>query len=56
MNAKKAMLALVVLFLGFWMFTDPSGLADAARSGFEQAWSLAEDLFTAIIRFFNALV
>ncbi len=33
MNAKKAILALVVVFLGFWMFTDPNGLADAASAG-----------------------
>jgi hypothetical protein len=56
MNAKKAMLAVVVVFLGFWMFTDPQGLADAARSGFSQSWNLAEQLFTAVIRFFGALV
>jgi hypothetical protein len=56
MNAKKAVLALVVVFLGFWMFTDPSGLADAARSAASQTWSLAEQLFSAIIRFFGALV
>jgi hypothetical protein len=49
-------LALVVVFLGFWMFTDPSGLADAARSAASQTWSLAEQLFSAIIRFFGALV
>ena len=56
MNAKKAVLALVVVFLGFWMFTDPSGLADAARSAAGQTWNLAEQLFSAIIRFFGALV
>ena len=56
MNAKKAMLAVVVVFLGFWMFTDPEGLADAARSGFSQTWNLAEQLFSAVIRFFGALV
>ena len=56
MNAKKAMLAVVVVFLGFWMFTDPSGLADAARSAASQTWNLAEQLFSAIIRFFGALV
>jgi hypothetical protein len=56
MNAKKAVLAVVVVFLGFWMFTDPSGLADAARSAASQTWSLAEQLFSAIIRFFGALV
>ncbi len=56
MNAKKAFMALVVVFLGFWMFTDPSGLAEAARSGASQVWSLAEQLFQAVIRFFGALV
>ncbi len=56
MNTKKAMGAVLVLFLGFWMFTDPQGLADAARSGFGQTWNLAEQLFSAVIRFFGALV
>jgi hypothetical protein len=56
MNAKKAFMAVVVVFLGFWMFTDPSGLAEAARAGASQVWSLAEQLFQAVIRFFGALV
>ena len=56
MNTKKAILALIVVFLGFWMFTDPAGLADAAKSGFSQTWNLAEQLFGAVIRFFGALV
>jgi hypothetical protein len=55
MNAKKAILALVVVFLGFWMFTDPNGLADAASAGAEQVWVLAQQLFTAIIDFVGAL-
>lgn len=55
MSAKKALLAVVVVFLGFWMFTDPHGLAEAARSGASQTWSLAEQLFTAVIDFFGAL-
>lgn len=55
MNAKKALLAVVVVFLGFWMFTDPSGLAEAAKAAGGQTWSLAEDLFRAIIRFVGAL-
>ena len=55
MNAKKAIFALVVVFLGFWMFTDPNGLADAASAGAEQAWVLAQQLFTAIIDFVGAL-
>ncbi len=55
MHAKKAMLALVVLFLGFWMFTDPNGLASAAKAGGEQTWSLATELFRAVIDFVGAL-
>ncbi|MET0523469.1 MAG: hypothetical protein ABWZ91_01610 [Nocardioides sp.] len=55
MNAKKAILALVVVFLGFWMFTDPKGLADAAQGAAAQTWSLAEQLFSAVIDFVGAL-
>jgi hypothetical protein len=56
MNAKKAILVVVVVFLGFWMFTDPSGMADASKAAFGQTWNLAEQLFRAVIRFFGALV
>ncbi len=56
MNAKKAVMVVVVVFLGFWMFTDPSGLADAAKAAASQTWNLAEQLFSAVIRFFGALV
>lgn len=56
MNTKKALLALVVVFLGFWMFTDPNGLAVAARAGADQTWEIATDLFRAVIRFFGALL
>lgn len=55
MNAKKAVLAVVVVFLGFWMFTDPNGLAVAAQAGAGQTWSLAEQLFRAVIDFVGAL-
>jgi hypothetical protein len=55
MNAKKAVLGLLVVFLGFWMFTDPQGLAEAARDGAGQAWSLAQQLFRAVINFVGAL-
>ena len=52
---KKALLLLVVVFLGFWMFTDPNGLADAAGSAAGTTWSLTQDLFRAIIDFVDAL-
>ena len=55
MNVKKVIIALVVVFLGFWMFTDPNGLAEAAKSTADQAWVLAQQLFTAIIDFVGAL-
>jgi hypothetical protein len=55
MNAKKALLAVVVVFLGFWMFTDPNGLAQAAKGAGSQTWQLATQLFTAVIDFFGAL-
>jgi hypothetical protein len=55
MNAKKALLALIVVFLGFWMFTDPQGLADAAKESGAQTWQLATQLFEAVIDFFGAL-
>ena len=55
MNVKKVVIALVVVFLGFWMFTDPNGLAAAARAAADQGWTLAQQLFTAIIDFVGAL-
>ena len=55
MDAKKALLLLVVVFLGFWMFTDPSGLADAAKTAASSAWSLLIQLFDAVIGFVDAL-
>jgi hypothetical protein len=45
----------VVVFLGFWMFTDPGGLASAAKAIAGQTWELAQSLFQAVIRFFGAL-
>lgn len=55
MDAKKLLLALGVVFLGFWMFKDPQGLADAAGTSAGAAWVMATRLFQALIRFFGAL-
>lgn len=55
MNAKKAIVVLLVVFLGFWMFTDPNGLAEAAKAGGAQTWGLTQQLFAAIIDFVGAL-
>ena len=55
MDAKKLLLLLAVLFLGFWMFTDPCGLADSAKSAASSAWSLLIQVFDALIGFVDAL-
>jgi hypothetical protein len=55
MKAKKTILVVVVVFLGFWMLTDPHGLADTAQSAGGNGWELTEQLFTGVIDFFGAL-
>ena len=55
MDAKKLFLALVVVFLGFWMFTDPRGLADAAGTSADATWAMTTNLFQALIRFIGAI-
>jgi hypothetical protein len=43
-----------VLFVGFWMFTDPTGLADLTKSGFSNGRDLVWELFTNAIEFFKS--
>jgi hypothetical protein len=52
---KKLLLVVVVLFLGFWLFTDPHGLAHATRSSAGQTADLSGQMFTSLIAFFRAL-
>lgn len=55
---KKLMpLAIVVafVFVGYWMFTDPSRLAEVTKDGASAGWDLATDLFDGLIDFINAL-
>lgn len=52
---QKVVLVLVVVFLGFWMVTDPSGLADAGGAVASRVVTWTGDLFNAVIRFFNEL-
>ena len=56
MDAKKGVLAVVVLFVGFYMFKDPSGLADLASTAATEGWALTTQLFEATIRFLNELL
>ncbi|MDN5896216.1 MAG: hypothetical protein L0H93_19615 [Nocardioides sp.] len=55
MGAKKGILVVLVLFLGFYMFKDPSGLAELAGSGGGELWSMTTQLFDATIRFIEEL-
>jgi len=52
---KKAIIAVLVVFVGFWMLTDPSGLASSTQSAGGQAWQWTEQLFAGAIDFFGAL-
>jgi hypothetical protein len=52
MDSKKlAIVGVIVVFLGFWMFTDPGGLAEIAKSASSTGWNMATDLFSVIIDF-----
>jgi hypothetical protein len=55
MNAKKLIAVVVVVFLGFWMLQDPTGLADKAKSAGGDGWNVTEKLFTGVIDFVDAL-
>jgi len=52
---SKVIAVVVVGFLGFWMFTDPSGLADVAQSAAGSLKTLTTQLFGALIDFIGAL-
>lgn len=55
MKAKKIVWGLVILFLLFWLFSDPNGLADSAGIAFSKAWDLLTALFNGLIDFFDQL-
>jgi hypothetical protein len=55
MNAKRVVTLVVIVFLGFWMFTDPTSLARIVTDGGNNGWSVATDLFTAVIDFIKQL-
>ncbi|WP_203338034.1 hypothetical protein [Nocardioides limicola] len=55
MNAKNALIVLVAVFLGFWMFTDPSGLAEVSRTAGLAVWDGLGSVFGALISFIAEL-
>lgn len=52
---KKILPLLLVVFLGFWLFTDPHGLAHATKSSASETWNLSSQFFTSLIAFFRDL-
>jgi hypothetical protein len=52
---KKLVLVAVVLFLGFWMFTNPRSLADTSQDAGGQAVAMTGDFFEALIDFVGEL-
>ncbi len=55
MDKKKALLALVIAFVAFWMFSDPGGLADAAKNAASTAWSILVRVLDTLLGFVRAL-
>jgi len=53
---KKVVLVIVVLFIGFYLLTQPVAFADFAGDAFTTVWDLATEFFEAVIAFLNALV
>jgi hypothetical protein len=54
MNAKKLVVLVAVVFLGFWMFSDPSGLATTSKSAATNGWDITTDAFDGVIDFVGA--
>jgi hypothetical protein len=52
---KKALIALAVVFVLFWMFTDPRGLAEATGDMGSMLATWTQALFTAVIKFAGEL-
>lgn len=52
---KKVVLALVVVFLVFWLMTDPRGLADTSGSAASAIWGGTQQFFAAVIDFVAAV-
>ena len=55
MNVKKVVGILLVLFLGFWMFQDPHGFAQTAKTLGDGTWTALSSVFQGLIRFIDEL-
>lgn len=52
---NKAIVVLLVVFVGFWMVTDPHGLAESASTVGSRGADLTGDFFTSVIAFLGDL-
>ncbi len=56
MALKKVVPLLLVVFIGYYMFTDPNGLAELAKDGGTSVWDGLTQLFSAVIDFLDAIL
>jgi hypothetical protein len=52
---RKGIVLLVIIFIGFYMFNDPDGLAQVVKEGGGNLKDGLQNLFTALIDFLNAV-
>jgi hypothetical protein len=52
---NKGVLAVLVVFFGFWMFTDPHGLAQFTTATGDSVSGWGKQLFTSLIAFLGDL-
>jgi hypothetical protein len=52
---QKAIVVLLVVFVGFWMVTDPHGLAESAQRAGGQGADWTGELFGSMITFLREL-
>ena len=52
---RKGLVLLVIVFIGFYMFNDPNGLAENTKEAGAAAWDGLVNVFNAAIDFINAI-
>lgn len=55
MNTKKVLVIVIVGFLLYWLFRDPSGMANSTESLGSTLWNFIVDFFESAIDFVSAL-
>lgn len=51
MDLKKVVIVLLVVFLGFWLVTDPSGLAEVTSVAGTEGGNFLKEFFSSVIDF-----